>query len=266
MSQGKYWLLTIPHAHYLPYLPPGIQYTRGQLELSADTQYLHWQLLVVTERKRRLRFLCNTYGPFHAELSRSTAANDYVWKEHTRVEGTQFQIGTLPVKRNAHTDWDAIRGDAQRGRLDTVPADIYVRCYNQLRRIEGDFLEPVAIERRVRVYWGVTGSGKSRRAWSEAGLSAYPKDPRTKFWCAYRGHEHVVIDEFRGGIDIGHVLRWFDRYPVLVETKGSATVFSAKEIWITSNVHPSLWYPELDDETKQALLRRLEITEFHHLM
>jgi len=33
----------------------------------------------------------------------------------------------------------------------------------------------------------------------------------------YRGQEHVVFDEFRGGIDISHVLRWFDRYPVIVE-------------------------------------------------
>jgi len=137
------------------------------------------------------------------------------------------------------------------------------RCYNQLRRIESDHLEPVAIQRRVHVYWGATGTGKSRRAWDEAGLSAYPKDPRSKFWCGYRGHEHVVLDEFRGGIDIGHMLRWLDRYPVLVEIKGGAVVLKAGVIWITSNIHPNEWYPDLDEETKAALLRRLNIVHFN---
>lgn len=108
------------------------------------------------------------------------------------------------------------------------------------------------------MFWGATGTGKSRRAWDEAGLSAYPKDPRTKFWDGYRGQENVVIDEFRGAIDISHMLRWLDRYPVIVEVKGSATVLSAKKIWITSNISPDDWYPDLDAETKAALRRRFQ--------
>lgn len=124
-------------------------------------------------------------------------------------------------------------------------------------------MEPTAIEREVIVFWGRTGSGKSRRAWDEAGLDAYPKDPRSKFWDGYRNQKHVVVDEFRGGIDISHVLRWFDRYPVVVEVKGSAVVLQATKIWITSNISPDDWYPELDNETKAALRRRLTVTHFN---
>lgn len=112
------------------------------------------------------------------------------------------------------------------------------------------------------MYWGVTGAGKSRRAWDEAGLNAYPKDPRTKFWDGYRNHENVVIDEFRGDIDIAHLLRWFDRYPVIVECKGSSIVLSAKKIWITSNLDPRQWFPNTDQATIDALMRRLTITHF----
>lgn len=93
-------------------------------------------------------------------------------------------------------------------------------------------------------------------------MDAYPKDPRSKFWDGYRGHQHVVIDEFRGGIDISHILRWLDRYPVIVEVKGSSTVLKAEGIWITSNLDPRCWYPEADEETVSALLRRLNITHF----
>lgn len=93
-------------------------------------------------------------------------------------------------------------------------------------------------------------------------MDAFPKDPRTKFWDGYRSHRAVVIDEFRGGIDIAHVLRWFDRYPVILEVKGGSVCFCAQRIWITSNVNPEFWYPEADPETKAALMRRLEVTEF----
>jgi len=263
MSQGVYWLLTIPHANFTPFLPPDVAYVRGQLERGADTGFLHWQLLVVYSRKCRLAAVKKTFGNgIHAELSRSNAADAYVWKDDTRVDGTQFELGQRAIRRNAPTDWLQVRNSAVLGRLDSIPDDIYVRCYNQLRRIESDHLQAVGHERRVRVYWGATGTGKSRRAWDEASFGAFPKDPRSKFWDGYRGQEHVVIDEFRGGIDIAHLLRWLDRYPVIVEVKGASTVLSATNIWITSNLDPRLWYPDLDQETIGALIRRMEITHF----
>jgi len=76
------------------------------------------------------------------------------------------------------------------------------------------------------------------------------------------GESNVVIDEFRGGIDISHMLRWCDRYPVRVELKGSSAPLKAVKIWITSNLHPNDWYPDLDEETKAALRRRMTITNF----
>jgi len=262
MSQGIYWLLTIPQHEFTPYLPPNVVYIKGQLERGADTGYLHWQLLVVHDNKCRLAAIKRIFGDgIHAELTKSKAANDYVWKDETSIDGTRFELGELKTKRNSDVDWAAVLDHAKRGRLDSVPPDIVVRHYGNLRRIGMDHLAPVAQERRVICYWGESGTGKSRRAWSEASFDAYPKDPLTKFWDGYTGQENVVIDEFRGGISIGHILRWFDRYPVNIEVKGAAVTLRAKTIWITSNLAPDQWYPDLDQETKQALLRRLEI---HH--
>lgn len=261
--QGIYWLLTIPHAHFTPFLPESVQYIKGQLEQGGTTDYLHWQLLVAFKSKCRLRHVKDTFGDeAHAELSRSSAANDYVWKDETSVHNTRFEIGTLKLKRNSQTDWDSVKSDAQRGRLDSIPSDIFVRYYSSLRRIGADYMQPIAIERTVFCYWGATGTGKSRRAWEEAGIDAYPKDPRSKFWDGYRSQPNVVFDEFRGGIDIAHLLRWFDRYPVIVEIKGSSVPLSATRIWITSNLPPHEWYPELDAETLAALMRRLTIVYF----
>jgi len=57
------------------------------------------------------------------------------------------------------------------------------------------------------------------------------------------------------------LLRWFDRYPVLVEIKGSAAVFKATQIFVTSNLRPDQWYPDVDGATYAALERRLIIHE-----
>jgi len=275
MNQARFWILTIPHADYVPYLPPNVDFIRGQLERGRDTDYLHWQIVVHFPRKLRLRGVKSIFGDTtHAEPTRSDAARQYVWKDDTAVENTRFELGNRPIRRDRREDWNTIRDNAKRGRLDDIPADIYCRLYGNFKRyfylfiiiiflrIAVDHMAPVGLEREIRVYWGHTGTGKSRRAWDEAGLDAFPKDPRTKFWDGYRGHKNVVIDEFRGGIDIAHLLRWFDRYPVVVEVKGSSVVLAAERIWVTSNINPREWYPDLDDETRAALLRRLNITKF----
>jgi len=260
--QGVYWFLTIPDYDFTPYLPPGCVYIKGQLEKGAGG-FTHWQVVVVLDCKRSLVWIKHTFGEgCHAELSRSPAATDYCWKEETQVVGTQFEIGTKPFQRNSKTDWQRCWDLAKLGDLDGLPPSIRVCHYRTVKLIGTDFSKPVATERCCSVFWGVTGSGKSKRAWTEATFDAYPKDPRNKWWCGYNNHLNVVIDEFRGDIGISHLLRWLDRYPVLVETKGSSSVLVAKRFWITSNIDSRNWYPDLDADTLSALLRRLNITHF----
>jgi len=261
MSSGRYWILTIPFEHYTPFLPEPLNYVKGQLELG-DGGFLHWQLVAVFPKTVRLAAVRKLFGPFHAELTKSDAALDYVWKEETAVDGTRFELGKLAFKRNCATDWEDVWKCAKNNEVDSIDVSTRFRHYRTIKQIAKDYLVPTAVERTVYVFWGPTGTGKSRRAWDEAGFDAYPKDPRTKFWDGYQSHGHVVMDEFRGAIDISHLLRWFDRYPVIVEQKCTAAVLSATTLWITSNLNPREWYPNIDKATLDALLRRLNITEF----
>jgi len=254
--------LTIPHHEYTPFLPAELQFVRGQLEQS-ESEFLHWQLVAAWPKNVRLSAVRKLFGPFHAELTKSDAALAYVWKDDTAVPNTRFELGQPAFKRNDKRDWQHIWDCAKKGDIESIEVAARVQHYRTLKLIKSDHLAPEPIERTIYVFWGVTGTGKSRRAWGEAGFSAYPKDPRTKFWDGYQSNEHVVMDEFRGAIDISHLLRWFDRYPVIVEVKGSSAVLNARKIWITSNLDPRDWFPEIDTATKDALLRRLVITHFN---
>lgn len=263
----RWWIGTIPYTVEYDinnrFDNASVRYAVGQREIGGSTGYEHWQVCVNFTKPQRLAAVKKIFGSgSHWEPTKSAAALTYCLKVETAVPGSQFEYGRKPIDRSNPKDWDKIVSDARGGRLDEIPSDVLVRCYSNLRKIAADSLQPVAVTRRCVVYWGATGCGKSYRAWTEAGMDAYPKDPRTKFWDGYQNQKHVVMDEFRGGIDISHMLRWLDRYPVVVEIKGSATVLKAEVIWITSNLNPRKWYPDIDEETLKALIRRLEITEF----
>jgi len=267
---ARYWIGTCYADSRPDSLSPPCVYLIGQQETCPSTGRLHWQLVAGFSRPVRIAQVKESVLPGHWEHTRSEAARAYVQKEDTRVPGSQFQLGSFPVRRNNTTDWDEVLGNAKNGNLGDIPSDIYIRYfmfnssyYRSLCAISADHQQPIAQIKTINVYFGATGTGKSRRAWDEAGLDAYAKDPRTKWWDGYKGQNHIVIDEFRGAIDISHILRWFDRYPVRVEKKGGSYPLCATTIWITSNLSPDAWYSELDSETKQALQRRLtNIIEF----
>lgn len=258
----QFWILTVPHSDWSP--PSNLTninacYIAGQRELS-DGGFDHWQIVAYYANKVRMGTVKADFArTAHCEPTRSQAARDYVWKDDTAVEGTRFELGELPFRRNSKTDWEAVYNAAKCGSYDPIPARVIIQHYRNIKQITADNLVPAEIETSAIVYWGPTGVGKSRRAWFEAGMDAYPKDPRTKWWDGYRNQQHCVIDEFRGDIDIAHMLRWLDRYPCLIEQKGTTTVKSFKKIWITSNIPPEEWYPTLDFQTKDALLRRLTV-------
>lgn len=131
-SKARWWIGTIFPTEENPWTPPetcaeSLACLKGQLESCPESGREHYQILAVFKRQVRLAHVKSVVGPGHWEPTRSQAAREYVWKERTRVPGTQFEIGAEPIRRNNATDWDAVRRNAQEGNLELVPADIYVR-------------------------------------------------------------------------------------------------------------------------------------------
>lgn len=94
--------------------------------------------------------------------------------------------------------------------------------------------------KEVIVHYGPTGTGKTRKCYD---LQAHIQGPEQgKWWDGYDRHSTIIMDEFRGTLPLGYILRLTDRYPMQVEIKGGMTQLVANTIHFTSPVHPAYWY------------------------
>lgn len=105
-------------------------------------------------------------------------------KEDTRVEGP-WEFGEKPMQRNSATDWEAVWNNAKVGKLEDVPADIRVRCYSQLKRIEKDSMKVQGEAKDCKGIWvyGKAGIGKSR--WARDNYPETYKKLANKWWDGY---------------------------------------------------------------------------------
>lgn len=271
MSQSARWIFTVNNWNedtclaLAALVPAPAKYVAYGKEVAPTTGTPYLQGYVVFVANKRLPAVKKILPSAHWEVAKGSSeqnvaycSKDGDFTEHGEPPKTKAQNGADEKAR-----WKQIIQDAKDGVLEETDPKMYYLHFNTNNRLQAQYEKPTFVEREVHVYWGGTGTGKSHKAWEQAGSEAYPKDPRSKFWYGYHGQENCIIDEYRGGIDISHFLRWTDRYPLLVEVKNSSCVLKAKKIWITSNLHPKDWYPDLDPETLAALLRRLKITHFH---
>ena len=115
-----------------------------------------------------------------------------------------------------------------------------------LKRNFRESVKPV-IRPGIKVLWlyGEPGTGKSRIA-HEVFPDGYIKCAKTKWWNDYMLEDEVIIDDFADhSIDMNHMLRWFDRYKCIVETKGGSVALHATKFIITSNFKPEeIWKKE----------------------
>lgn len=274
-ANGRWWIFTLSCEHHpdQPALHPDAVYAKGQQEIG-EGGFRHWQFVVCFRSNKRLRGAVAAYPQSHAEATRSAAAQDYVWKEQSRVEGTQFEHGEPPFKRNNKVDWERQLELAKRGNLDEMDPGVLLRNYTSVVRIAAaSYIPVVRTMPIVKVFWGRTGAGKSHNALLEAQgddpdlKDVYFKSGSNKWWDGYNGQTKVVIEEFDGLIHITHLLKWFDKYPCQVEIKGAAVPLLGIKFWVTSNKSPEEWWDGVQGckpsaEQMAALRRRIQVTHF----
>jgi len=204
----------------------------------------HLQGYFKLRRKRDLRALRHELSPrAHYEVARGSARSN---REYCSKGGSYSEFGRKPAEVRPTRDELAIKFRASlsegSGGLDQFAGDhpgVYLFSGHNLLRNALSLKRPIIRpEIRVDWLWGPPGVGKSRRAHAEL-PEAYVKEPRTKWWNGYLLEKCVIIDDFGpGGIDINHLLRWFDRYKCMVENKGGMIPLYADRFIVTSNFDP----------------------------
>lgn len=207
----------------------------------------------------------------HVEKANGSAAQNrnYCTKEETRVNGP-WEIGEA-TRQGQRTDiealHDACKAGHERAKLweDHFPAMVrYHRAIDAYRLATDIGVLRDAPE--VRVYWGPTGTGKTRRVYWETGGDHFVADPPTSkggasWFDGYDGQENVLIDDYSGEYNIHYFKRLLDRYPMNVQVKGGYAQWKPKVIYITSNTDPAVWYGDSPRADRDAVARRLTVVE-----
>jgi len=112
---------------------------------------------------------------------------------------------------------------------------------------------------KVFVYWGDAGSGKTRAALTRSpGAFVFPPVTASGvLWADGLGdHKEVVLDDFDWSIPFAQMLRILDGHPLQLPVKGGHVHCGYTTVYITSNFHPSSWYPA-NQKNRDALTRRI---------
>lgn len=250
-----------------------ISYIIFQGEVCPTTNRYHLQGFIVWTTPVRIRQGCRRLGGHaHVEATiRTDKENeDYCSKSDSRRDGP-WRWGSYP-RQGARTDLSAIHelvtGGASRRTIIDAHWGSFLRYHSGIESarliLSGRRKWPMEVE----VYWGDTGTGKSRAAWAAAGDDAYVLAPPLTtggavWWQKYDNEPNIIIEEFYGWIKWCHLLQLLDRYPYQVEYKGGSCEFVGKRIWICSNSHPRDWYNWHGHMKYETLRRRIKkITHF----
>jgi len=123
----------------------------------------------------------------------------------------------------------------------------------------------------VIVHWGKTNTGKTHDCIQDACKNYNSQYYMTSegntglWWTGYNFEKVVVIDDFRCNTPLHILLRWLDKYPVQVPVHGNYYPLLATKIYITSNTNPLNWYDNCDDESRSALMSRLNVVKLYKI-
>lgn len=281
-DEEKRWFGNLPTSD----LPTPIKGIAFQHEIAPDTGTQHIQGFLITLSPKQLHavknlsFVSNTGDlstPFyrcHLEQARGSPAQnvayctkfesrDHLFGEPIVLGCCQRYLGTrgggpAHLKRSELVDIVAANPNVTRSDLiDAGGLELLVTQPTLVGAIRSVVLEnPRRDGVTVDFFVGPTGVGKSRLAYSLF-PDAYRK-ASSKWWDGYEGQSVVVLDDFDSTFfPVGDLLRLLDRYPFRVEYKGGSTELLANHFVITSNLHPTAWYPELDERRRAAIYRRI---------
>jgi len=266
-----------------------VDYAIHQLEKGASGTY-HVQGYLHFKQKKHKKTVEEMFTAIynnkpHMEVPMDKKCNQYkyCWKDDTAVrpELTRFEKGERGDNQGKRNDIIKVRDAIKEGKtlIDLIEDDDCVATVakypNFIHMVRNLYLKKSVLEagwvpKTVYIYWGDTGTGKSRRAHHEAktmyGTAGVYYKSKDKDWFDwYDGEPGLVLDEFYGAeFTPGFLLALLDGHFFSLNCKRlGAMASNLKTIWITSNVAPEQWWQNgnIPNAVRSALRRRFTKVE-----
>lgn len=268
-SKSKYWVFTLNNytdddrllleecvsSAFFSYCCFGLE--EGSMESTS-----HLQGYVESPNRLSLSSLRRLFPRAHWEHRRGSAeqARDYCQKD-----GDYYEFGEISCpeqgKRNDLLELQTALNNKMP--LLQVSNEFFREFLHYRKNIESYVAlnqEKRTWQIEVNVYWGKTRTGKSRRAFEEAGPEAWVY-PGKGWFDGYYGQDNVVFDDFYGDMPISLLLKVLDDwYPCQVPTKGGHVNWKPRKVWITCNTDPRDLYSgdTVPIAVREALWARLK--------
>lgn len=181
--------------------------------------------------------------------------NDAQNKKYCSKEANILIEVGIPTAQGTRNDLNEIRDKIENGEMNTYQLANehfamwvqYRRSFAEYRRLCERTVNPDRGTKRnwetdVEIYWGPTGTGKSRRAFEE-NPNADVISFTGQFINGYTGASVVIIDDFDPSeVELQVMLRIMDRYPMNARVLYGYENWNPRKIIITSNYDPKDWY------------------------
>lgn len=224
-----------------------------------DSGTPHIQGYVVFHKRTTLQGARKAFPSCHLEIAKGTPRQN---KAYCSKDGIFDEFGSCPAGAGKRTDLESVGravldGLSSRDIQEQYPGS-YIRYKHNIDRSVRD-RQPVRnwpVE--VRVFWGDTGTGKTRSVFEFIRWEDIYVHPGGMWFDGYEGQPVVLFDDYTGScFKIGYLLKLMDRYPMRVPVKGGFVQFAPKHIFFTSNLNPKEWYPNAHSEHVAAMFRRI---------
>lgn len=250
-----------------------VKYCIWQLERCPSTGRQHIQGYVEFNRSASARKVKEAFedNAMHVEGRRGNReqAIAYCSKSETRISGPyEIFSENRYISQGARTDIDSLLSSIRAKRPIAEVIDDHLKTLVKYPKLLDNYyhFESMKVgnkfdpEKEVIVYYGPPGSGKTRCVINEEpDVCALDTISNGKVWLqGYYGQDALLIDDFDGQIPLTQMLRIMDKYPYTFEYKGGSIRVNFKKVYITSNYHPSEWYPNAYQSQKDAILRRID--------
>lgn len=243
----------------------GVSFAVWQVERVSTT---HIQAYVRFKNSVRLTKLRSTLPGCRAFQRKGTEMENitYCSKPESRIAGP-WEFGVRVLGQGSRSDLTTlttmVRSGATRKKIAEDMPEMVVRYHRGISTLMSWQSPPTYRVPKVLVFWGPTGTGKTRKAYETYPEIFFVPTPTTRLWFdGYLQQEEVLFDDFRHSwVNLSMLLRLTDRYPMTVEVKGGTVAWNPTTIVFTSDTHPRDWFDGAD--SSQLMRRITEIVHFN---